>query len=170
MKYKISAKKVKLILWFALAIVLDLTLMQKIRIFGAKPMLTYSMIASVMLLEDDFSVAMIVAFTLAIVCASLFMNSFAVEAIFIMLASVAIFSLGKKIRYIPGFIICGVISAIVAVIHSLLCYIIADGFAAIGATGNILVANAIYTFLAAMLIHYVMSRSVYTITIKKYTF
>ena len=161
MKYKISAKRVKLILWFALAIVLDLTLMQKIRIFGAKPMLTYSMIASVMLLEDDFSVAMIVAFTLAIVCASLFMNSFAVEAIF---------SLGKKIRYIPGFIICGVISAIVAVIHSLLCYIIADGFAAIGATGNILVANAIYTFLAAMLIHYVMSRSVYTITIKKYTF
>ena len=170
MKFKINSKKVRLALWFLLALMLDLTLMNRIRIFGAKPMLTYSMLVSTAILEDDFSFAMVTAFVVAVVCSALFMQSFAFEVIFIILASATVFSATKKIRAIPAFVVSALVSALFVTVHILLGRMITSGFAALYSIGNTVVANAIYTFVAAMGIYVLLDKWVYRAEIQKFNF
>ena len=167
---RLKTKSIKLIIWFLIAIILDLTVTHKIRIFNAKPMLTHSLIVSTMISEDRFSAAMIIAFVVSLVCASLLMQNFAFEVIFIMIAAVAIFSLGRKIRYIPGFIVSGVFSAVFAVVHILLSNLISSGIASLYGIGNILIANTIYTFIVAMGVHLLFCKDVYGMENNKFRF
>lgn len=160
-------KKIKLFVWFFIAILLDVTFMHKLMIFSAKPHLTYTLLVLAMLFEYELSYAMTMVFLVSIMCASLMGQSFVFEVLFIMAASLFVFTTGKKVRYIPKLITAGVMVAVFVVTHMVFSLVINDGIQALHSVGNIIVANAVYAFLVGALLFNAFSKSVYTKDSKK---
>lgn len=160
-------KKIKLFVWFFIAILLDVTFMHNLMIFSAKPYLTYTLLVLAMLFECDKSYAMSLAFLVSVMCASLMGQSFGFEMLFVMAASLLVFTIGKRLRYIPEIITAGMMSAIFVVLHIVFSLIINDGIQALRASGNTIAANAIYAFLVGALLFNPFSKSVYTKDTKK---
>lgn len=160
-------KKIKLFVWFFIAILLDVTFMHNLMIFSAKPYLTYTLLVLAMLFEYELSYAMTLAFLVSLMCASLMGQSFGFEVLFVMAASLLAFTVGKKARYIPELITAGVMAAVFVVMHIVFSLVINDGIHSLHSVGNIIVANAVYAFLVGALLFNPFNKSVYTKDTKK---
>ena len=167
MNFEKKQKQVKLFLWFFFALMADLIVMHNFTILYAKPVLSYILLISAMLLEKDFSYAMKVALAMSIVLASLLGGSFGLEIVFLMAASVVIFSSGRKNRYIPEVAIAFITSASFTAAHIAYMIIYANGLEALEAMGNMIVANVVYNAAIAVIIFIPFRKSVYKDSIEK---
>jgi len=167
MNFGKKQKQIKLFLWFFFALMIDLIVMHNLTILYAKPVLSYILMISVMLLEKDFSYAMKVAVAIAVVLASLLGGSFAFEIIFLMTASVIIFSAGRKNRYIPEIAMVIIASAAFTAAHIAYMIIYANGFWSLEAMGNMIVANVVYNAAVAVVIFVPFRKNVYKDNVEK---
>ena len=167
MNFEKKQKRIKLLLWFFFALMIDLIVMHNLTILCAKPVLSYIMMISSMLLEKDFSYAMKMVLAVSIVLASLLGGSFGFEIVFLMAASVVVFSAGRKNRYIPEIAMVFIASAAFTAAHIAYMIIYANGFKALEAMGNMIVANVVYNAAIAVIIFIPFRKNVYKDSIEK---
>jgi len=167
MDFRKKQKQIKLFLWFFFALIIDLIVMHNLTIMYAKPVLSYILMILAMLLEKEFSYAMKMAVAVAVILASLLGGSFGFEFVFLMAASVIIFSAGRKNRYIPEIAMVIIASAAFTAAHIAYMIIYADGFEALEAMGNMIVANVVYNAAVAVIIFIPFRKNVYKDNVEK---
>ncbi len=160
-------KKIKLLIWTIILTILDAAVMRHLRIFDAVPVLTYSFLVCVAVLDDEFTVTAVTGGICGLVGGALFGQDFYYTFIFYALSAIGVFYLKARPRYLHKIFKvifwCGVLSFIWGVGVQLI--------TSYGITGHQLyscvIAGAVSNVAVSAVIFPILEHTVYKSEIKK---
>lgn len=166
-KTMLKRKNTKLFLWFFISMLLDVCVMHKFSIMGAKPTLVFLLILFVALLESDFIKMLFVAVIASLVYAVIGIESFGMELILCICVALGAHSLKKYPRYISiGARVC-VFSAVAVAIHSALLHLYNFNFITMGTIIRTALPSVIYNTVLSLVLFRLFRMNVYEDEINK---
>ena len=160
-------KKIKLLLWIIVLTILDASVMKHMRIFNAVPILTYSFLICVAILDDEFTVTAIAGGICGIIGGSLFGQDFYFTFIFYALSAVAVFYLKSRPRHMHKIFKvlfwCGVFSFIWGIGTQL----IAVRTITLRMMYSSIIAGTVYNMAASAAVYPILERTVYRSEMKR---
>ncbi len=165
----LKRKNTKLFLWFFISMLLDVCVMHRFSLMGARPMLVFLLILFIALLENDFIKMLFVTVVASLVYAVMGIESFGMELILCVCVALGAHSLKKYPRYISANLRVCVFGAVAVAIHSVLLHLYNFNFITIGTIIRIVLPSVIYNTLLSSVLFRLFKMSVYEDEINKET-
>ncbi len=146
---------------------LDLCVLQKFSIMGARPMLVFLLILSVALLESDFVKMLCVTVIASVVYALMGAQSFGMELVLCVCIALSAYYLKKFPRHMKGVVRATVFGGVSAAIHSVLMHFY--NFNQIGVTTifRTVLPSLVYNAVLSAVVFWLLRISVYENEINK---
>ncbi len=163
----LKRKNTKLFLWFFISMLLDVCVLQKFSIMGARPMLVFLLILSVALLESDFVKMLCVTVIASVVYAIMGAQSFGMELVLCVCVALGAYSLKKFPRHMRDVIRAAFFGAVSAAIHSVLMHFYNFNYIGINTIIKTLIPSVIYNGVLSAAVFGLLRISVYEKEINK---
>ncbi len=163
----LKKKNTKLALWFFISMLLDVCVMHKFSVMGARPMLVFLLILFVALLESDFIKMLFVTVIASVVYAVMGIESFGMELILCVCVALGAHSLKRYPRYISTAARVCIFSAVAVAIHSVLLHLYNFNFITINTIIRIVLPSVIYNTVLSSVLFRLFRMSVYKDEINK---
>ena len=154
-------KRIKLFLWFFIAMLIEVCISHSLKIMGARPMMVYILIISVAVLEEDFISSAVITTAAAAVYAALGAQMFGVELVFYSVSAIAVFSFKSFPKYMHRTVKMCVYTALLSALHIMLMHFYHYAYINISTAVNMLVPGVAYNTVLALIIFPVFAKTVY---------
>lgn len=160
-------KKIKLLIWMIVLLILDVSAVHYIRIFETVPSLVFAFVICTAVLDDEFVTAAAGGFLGGLLLGGLSVRGFFGIFLFYSLSGIAVYYLKAKPRYMNGIvkalIWCGILSAV----FETMIYVVDSTSFSLWILAGVTLPAFVYNAVAAAAVYLLLKKSVYNKEEKK---